>query len=147
MRPLLLGVFLIFSTAIHAANTAKITQWSKHTLLNALSVHYNDTNSDDEQHSVGLTPTAWDTVHDFLEGYMPTIHDKKLIIHPTFLIDPTVVDSGIAAGIPFWRVNAELLLPEINTKVAFSLIILATNESAKEPYLIHSMKMVKQENP
>jgi hypothetical protein len=147
MRPLLLAFFFIFYTSSYADNTTKITNWTKKTLLNTLSISYDDSSSENDQHSIGLTSSAWDSVHDFFEKYQPQLQDKKLKIHPAFLLGPTIVDSGTAANIPFWRINAELMLPEINKKVAFSLIVLAPQSTSKDPYLIHSMTIIPQENP
>ncbi|MFT4058699.1 MAG: hypothetical protein QM652_04025 [Legionella sp.] len=147
MSAFLLGLFLIFSTVTHADDTTKVTHWTKKTLLNTLAIRYNDTSTDNEQHSIGLTPAAWSSVAAFIENYLPQMRDKQLTLHPAFLIGPKIVDSGTAANIPFWRINAEIILPEINKKVFFSLIVLATKSSPKDPYLVHSITLNPQVNP
>jgi hypothetical protein len=147
MRPHLLSILLLFATTIHAANSLKVSEWTQKTLTNTLSIDFNYDSSDAEQHSNGFTPFAWHALSGFLGGYLQKIRAQHLTIHPTFLIAPTIVDSGTASGITYWRINAEVLLAEINVKVAFSLIVIATNPSTNEPYLIQSISMIKQENP
>lgn len=147
MRPLLLSILLLFVTSMHAANSLKVTAWTKKTLMNTLSIDYKYDSSNAEQRSKGFTPFAWHALSDFLGDYLQTVQSQQLTLHPTFLIAPTIVDAGTASGIKYWRINAEVLLAEINLKVAFSLIVIATNPAANEPYLIQSISMVKQENP
>lgn len=146
MRPLLLSILLLLVTSMHAANSLKVTAWSKKTLMNTLSIDNKYDRSNAEQRSKEFTPFAWQALSDFLEDYLPTVRSQQLRIHPTFLIAPTIIDTGTASGIKYWRINAEVLLAEINLKVAFSLIVIATNPSANSSYLIQSISMVKQEN-
>lgn len=147
MRLLLLGFTLLCSSLIHAQHPISVTTWTQKTLMNALSVNYKYGAEEEERDKVGFMPVAWDALTTFLGGYMKTVQDKQLTIHPQFLIKPTIVDSGTASGIKFWRVNEEVLLPELNVKVAFSLIVIASTPSAAGGYLIQSMSMEKQENP
>lgn len=147
MRSLLLGVFLIFSAGAHAVSNVAVTQWTQTVLLNTLTVDSNYSSKDYEQHSRGFSRNAWNAISGFLGGYIPVIQDHKLSVHPTFLIEPHVVDSGIVDGIHYWRVNEEVAFPELNIKVAFSLLIIETQPTNNGPFLIQSMDMVKQEYP
>lgn len=148
MKSLLLGVFLICSAGAHAVSNVAVTQWTQKTLLNTLTVDSNYSSSNDyEQHSKGFGRNAWNAISGFLGGYIPVIQEHQLSVHPTFLIEPHVVDSGIVNGIHYWRVDEEVALPELNIKVAFSLLIIETGPSNNGPFLIQSMDMVKQEYP
>lgn len=143
MRSLLLGVFLICSFSIHATNNAEVALWTQQTLLNTFSIDHNYQDSELPKYRTRFTQNSWNAISDFLGDYLQVIRDKKLTLHPVFLIKPTVVDNGDASGIRYWRVNEELLFPEIKMKVAFSLIVIATEHG----YLIQSLDMVKEEKP
>ncbi|WP_149865173.1 hypothetical protein [Legionella saoudiensis] len=145
MRALVLGIILIVAPNLYAKEPMPVTAWTKKTLLNTLSVDYKTIDEEHMEYRAGFTMNAWNALKGFLGGYGQTIRDKELSIHPVFLIEPQVVDSGIAAGVHFARVNTEVLLPEINVKVAFSVIVIATKPPSSSPYLIQSISMVKEE--
>ncbi|MGC1182434.1 hypothetical protein [Legionella sp.] len=141
-----LAAILIFSSVLHAANPQEVTEWTKNTLMTTLSVDFNYNSMDVTKYRQGFTPYAWNALSGFLGVYLQQIHAQQLILHPKFLKTPTIVDSGIASGIQFWRVNEEIVLPEIKVKIAFSLIVIATNPTANGSYIIQNMSMIKEEN-
>jgi hypothetical protein len=145
MRALILGIIIILAPNLYAKEPMPVTVWTKKTLLNALSVDYKSIDEKPEEYKAGFTINSWDALKVFLGGYTETIRDKELSVHPLFLIEPQVVDSGVASGMHFARVNTEILLPEINVKVAFSVIVIATKPPSSSPYIIQSISMVKEE--
>jgi hypothetical protein len=147
MRPLLCGFLLLFAVSMHAANTLKVTTWTKKTLSHALTIDFNYKNDDRGEQGKGFSLFAWRSLNDFLDNYLQTIRTQQLSIHPNLLIAPTIVDSGTASGIKYWRIYTEVLLAELKIKVACSLIVIASNPSVDGSYLIQSISMVKQENP
>lgn len=148
MRRLLLGLLLLFSFTVHAEEVtdSEVADWAKNTLIYALSVDFNYQPTEAEKHSKGFTRNAWNAINIFLGGYMRTIHADKLSIHPQIIEGPTIVDSGTVSGIRFWRVNQVVLLPELNIRVAFSFVILATVPSTSGSFIVQSMDMVKLES-
>ena len=144
MRSLLLGFFLICSSAVHAATDAEVEHWTKQTLTETIAINYDYDESDREAHKKRYTHFAWDSLSEFLGGYVQVVRDKHLTLHPVFLVEPArVVDSGVASGISYWRVDEEVSIPELKVVVAFSLIVIATTDS----FLVQSLSMEKQENP
>lgn len=147
MKPLLLCIILVFSSASQTLYSMSVTAWTKKTLIKTLSVDFKSQIDNTAQNPNEFTPNAWAGLSSFLGEYLETIRDQRLIIHPRFLIEPTIIDSGSVSGIRYWRVNEEVLLPEVKVKVAFSLVILATRIANKDSYIIQTVDMVKQENP
>ncbi|WP_133136848.1 hypothetical protein [Legionella rowbothamii] len=145
MRALVLGIILILAPNLYAKEPMPVTAWTKKTLLNTLSIDYKSIDEEPNERKIGFSVSSWDALKGFLGGYLPTIRDQQLSIHPVFLIEPQVVDSGVASGIHFARVNTEVLLPEINAKIAFSVIVIATKSPSTTPYIIQSISMVKEE--
>lgn len=145
MRALVFGIIIILAHNLYAKEPMPVTAWTKKILLNALSVDYKSIDEEPEEYKAGFTLNSWDALKIFLGGYAETIREKELSVHPLFLIEPKVVDSGDVAGMRFARVNTEILLPEINVKVAFSLIVIATKQPSSSPYIIQSISMVKEE--
>lgn len=145
MRALILGIIIILAPNLYAKEPIPVTVWTKKILLNALSVDYKSIDENPEEYKAGFTINSWDALKVFLGGYAETIRDKELSVHPLFLIEPQVVDSGVVSGMHFARVNTEILLPEINVKVAFSVIVIATKSPSSSPYIIQSISMVKEE--
>lgn len=145
MRALVLAIIIILAPNLYAKEPMPVTAWTKKILLNALSVDYKSIDEEPEEYKAGFTINSWDALKVFLGGYVETIRDKELSIHPLFLIEPQVVDSGVVSGMKFARVNTEILLPEINIKVAFSVIVIATKQPSSSPYIIQSISMVKEE--
>lgn len=144
MRTLLFGIILILAPHLYANPVIEPTQWTQELLLKTLTVDHNATNDNPNETREGFTFNAWNALRIFLGGYLPIIQKQQLVVHPTFLIEPQIVDSGEVSGIRFWRINTEIALPELNTKVAFSLIVLATTPSSPTPYIIQSISMEKE---
>lgn len=143
MKSILLGVFLIFSTMLHAASNQEVITWTKQTLLNSLSADLTSIEHM-EQPPQGFTPNAWSAISHFLTNNIQSDSNPGIKLHPFFTQEPIIVKSGVTFGINYWRVNEEILFAEIHTKVAFSLVVLETKNS----FLIQSMDMSKQQvNP
>jgi hypothetical protein len=147
MRSLIFGVFLIFTSTLYAVTNAAVTQWTELALMHAFSVDFNYNNQNTAVRQQWFTPTAWQGINSFLRIYLRRIHEEKLTIHPQFLLKPRVVDSGVASGIHFWRVNSEMTLPELKIKIAFSVVVLKTNTPVGNSFIIQSLNMTKQEKP
>ncbi|MFJ1268885.1 hypothetical protein ACD661_09985 [Legionella lytica] len=145
MRALVLGIIIILAPNLYAKEPIPVTAWTKKILLNALSVDHKSIDEEPQEYKAGFTINSWDALKVFLGGYAETIREKELSVHPLFLIEPQVVDSGDVSGMRFSRVNTEILLPEINVKVAFSLLVIATTQPSSSPYIIQSISMVKEE--
>lgn len=147
MRAILLGILLILTPNLYANPPIAVTAWTKKILMNTLTVDYTYKNKAPGETPEGFTVNAWSAIREFLGGYIQVIRDRKLSIHPVFLVEPQVVDSGVVTGIHFWRVNSKVSLPELNIQVVFSLITIATAPSSNTPYVIQSISMIKEENP
>ncbi len=147
MKSFLLGILLITSTSVFASNdnSTVVTEWANQTLLKAFSIDFNYDSNDTSKFSKRFTEPAWKKINDFIEDYLPIIRQKQITLHPIFLIEPKIVDSGDASGIKYWQVNEEMFFPEIKAKVAFSLMIIESNTN--KTFLIQTLNMIKQEKP
>ena len=66
MRALMLGVLLVFSSLIHAANDTAVQQWAKKTLLKTLSVNYRYNSNEPNESRINFTINAWNALGSFL---------------------------------------------------------------------------------
>ena len=144
---LFLSVLFAFSFTLYAQNNAEVCQWTKQTLLNTLSIDYTYQKGDDDQIRKSYTDNAWDAISGFLGGYVDTVKEQHLTTHPIFIQEPSVVASGVDSGIYYWRVNEEVLIPELHLIIAFSMLVIKTNSSTSGGYVIQSLNMVKRESP
>lgn len=140
---------LFFASIIQADDTDdidKVCSWTQQTLIDTFSVNYTQTENDFAQVRTHYTLNAWGAISEFLSSYMDIIHKQQLTIHPVILVEPNVVNSGIASGIQYLRVNQTISLPEINTVLELSVVVLKTSVNSKSPYIIQSVNFVKHAN-
>lgn len=135
---------LLFSSFTQADVNSNVGPWVKNTLSETLSVNYMEEKDSLDKVNENYTLNAWGAIVSFLGGYMDVIRARQLTIHPVFVGDPVVVTSGYSSGIRFWRINQQVLLPEIKAQLFFSLIVLLRSPDSEEPYVIQSLDIIKK---
>lgn len=143
--PLRVILLLFFYCGTLLAEAQSVTVWSQKALLSAFSVHYS---KNDAQilplKKTALSYAAANSISSFYTPYLAKIRDADLSIHPQFLIKPSQIDSGIAANTPFWRLSSELFLPELNLKVALTMIVLQPDKAVQD-FQIYQIKLTPEE--
>lgn len=122
-----------------------VTTWTQDILLNTLSVDYSTYENTFQTYQVNYTQNARDALRGFLGNYLPVIQQNQLTLHPLALNTPQVVNEGYFSGIHFWRINQAIALPELNSQISFSVVVIKAN--GNPPYIIQSVSMVKQPYP
>ncbi len=137
------AALLIFSSITRADNN-EVAAWAQQVLLATLSVDFSQTPQDSATVRTHYTKNAWDAAANFLGNYMQKVRAQKLTLHPVLNGPATLVASGavnedVLPGIKYWRVNQQVVIPELNITVDFSLLIMMTSTANK--FLVQSIDM------
>lgn len=132
--------FFIPSTHYADNNDLDVKAWTQETLMATLAINYTETSADFDNLRKRYTVNAWLALHDFFSAEIDTIRQKHLTIHPSPLTPPTIVEEGVTSGIYYWRINQSVMIPEMNSTLDFSLIVIkATNP----PFIIQSVNVIR----
>lgn len=138
-KTLIIFIVLLLSPLLHADQNNEVEQWVKNITTKTFSVNYTQHKSDFVDIRSHYTVNAWRAITGFLGGYLDTIHNNKIIVHPIFNDEPKVIKTGYYSGIHFWRVNQIITLPELKVAIAFSIVVIERSATQSEPYVIQSM--------
>ncbi|CAM3004320.1 Macrophage killing protein with similarity to conjugation protein [Legionella steigerwaltii] len=133
---------LTYSNFLNADTNSQLISWVQETLTDTLSVNYTENLTDTDPVISHYSYNAWQGMVQFLGGYMDVIKEKKLTIHPVLDRNPTITQTGYSSGVPYWRVNQNVNLPELRLNVSFSLMITVPS-SGSAPYIIQNLDMQK----
>lgn len=137
-------LFFLYSGTL-LAEPQSVTTWTNKAILSAFAVHYNKESAQIETlNKVAMTYAVAKAISSFYAPFLPKIRDANLSIHPQFLLKPSLIDSGVAANIPFWQLSAELFIPELNLKVALNLMVLQPDKSTQD-FQIYQIKLTPEE--
>lgn len=132
--------FFIPSTHYGNNNELDVKAWTQETLMATLAINYTETPADFDSLRKRYTVNAWLALHDFFSAEIDEVKQKHLTIHPSPLTPPIIVEEGVTSGIYYWRVNQSVMIPEMNSRLDFSLIVIkATNP----PFIIQSVNVIK----
>lgn len=135
-------LFFFLLPSISLANSDKVAAWTQQVLMNTLTVDYQNIDKVPAANKKNYTLDAWEAFTSFMGNYVPIIKDNQLSIQPQAVTQAKVVNEGDYSGIHFWRVNQIILLPEVNLRINFSVIVIKANNP---PYLIQSLNMIKNQ--
>ena len=144
LKTIIIVSILLLSPLVHADQNQDVEQWVKDTTVNTFSVDYTQHQSDFDEIRSHYTMNAWSAITGFLSGYLDTIQNNKITVHPIFNDEPKVVNTGYYSGIHYWRVNQILTLPQLRVIIAFSIIVIEKSPNQSQPYLIQSMDINTQ---
>lgn len=139
----LLAGLLLFPPCL-VANSNKVGDWVEKTLLLSTSLNFAVKKNEANPIRARYTLNGWYALSHFLSPHGERHLGK--FFHPAPLSKPVVVNSGIVtnssffSGVPYWRVNQVIVIPEMNIRVAFSVLVIETTD---KHYLIQSLDMVK----
>lgn len=105
-----------------------------------LSINYTETPADFDGLRKRYTVNAWLAMQNFFSEEIAEVKNKHLAIHPSPLTPPVIVEEGVTSGIYYWRVNQSFIIPEMNSKLDFSLIVIKANNP---PFIIQSINVVR----
>ena len=145
IRSLLVFIALInISPQVLAVEDPNVLIWAKQITLKTLSVNYTMKRGEMAREvSKNYSHNGWNAIVGFLGGYMTTVHNQKLTLHPAIIDDPSIVESGTLFGDNFWRVNESVTIPELQIVIGFSLLIHDGIKSRlSTPYVIQSLDIV-----
>lgn len=139
----LILTLMLFYPFIHADEYDALDQWVQQTLTNTLTVNYTQQDSDFTEIRTNYTADAWNGIESFLSGYVNDVRQNQLAIHPVMQGDPVIIATGIYSGMHYWKINQTAFLPEVNTRIAVSLVVLSRNvtSSNQVPFIIQSVDM------
>lgn len=140
-KALLLAILLLLSSLIQANQNEDVISWSEQTLLNTLTASNNQQDKSFGEIKKNYSFDAWSGVVDFLGNRLQTIKAKKMILNPTINGTSQVLNAGITSGIPFWRVQVDISVPELDITLGFTLLVLASYSSSDSPYVIQSLNI------
>lgn len=140
-KALLLFSLLLISPFIHADEDQDILNWSEQTLISTLTVSYNQKVHNWADIKKNYSYNAWSGITEFLGSSMETIRKKRLVLHPVLESEPQLLHSGVNSGIQFWRVKVVISVPELNSTLDFTLVVIASNPDSETPYIIHSINI------
>jgi len=139
----LLFLAFFFIPAVNYADDAEVIEWTQQTLLNTFSVGHDNIDQQLAAVKNHYTNDAWQAMGSFFSTGVNTIHTQQLVLHPTLITPAHLVDEGDYSGIHYWRINQVMSIPEFNTTISFSVVVIkATNP----PYLIQSLMMERTAN-
>ncbi|KGP63001.1 hypothetical protein EP47_12790, partial [Legionella norrlandica] len=124
---ILILIMLHFSPILHADENPRVIQWAQQTLINTLSVDYNTKPDDFANISKHYSYNAWQGITQFLGGYMKTIKENQLDLHPVLQGDAQISSTGIFSGISYWVIEQSVAIKELDITLSFTLTILARN--------------------
>lgn len=140
-KVLLLTILLLLPFFVQANQNEDVIQWSEQTLLNTLTASYVQKNKNFAEVKKNYSFDAWSGMVNFLGNTLQTIKAKKMVLHPTINGTSQVLNAKITSGIPFWRVQVDISVPELNVTLGFILLVLASNSSNNYPYIIQSLNI------
>ncbi|KTC65262.1 Macrophage killing protein with similarity to conjugation protein [Legionella adelaidensis] len=140
------GILLFFlSSLAHSDDNAAIIQWTQQTLLQALSVSYEELQSKTPRAiKANFTQDGWEGMTTFFANYIQEVVSQKLSLHPVLIGNGAIVKSGIVNdsnffdGIPYWLVTQTLTVPELSLTIDFAVIVIKTSSNR---YLIQSLNI------
>ncbi|KTC77865.1 DotI/IcmL/TraM family protein [Legionella brunensis] len=144
LLPFIFLISIVLPSAPYADSShLDVTTWTEETLLSTLSVDYSKTASDFGPIQHRYSMNAWITLRNFFSEQIITIKEQQLTLHPQPLTQPTIVGEGIFSGIQYWRVNQSFSIPELNSILNFSLLVIKGNNP---PFMIQSLSL-KRDKP
>lgn len=138
---ILLICFLIPTPHYADDNDNLVIPWTAETLMSTLSLDY-------AKIGKGVPPpiqsrysmNAWLALRNFFSQEIENVKNQQLVLHPQPLSKPIIVEKGITSGIHYWRVNQAFYIPELNSTLNFSIIVIkATNP----PFMVQSLSMTR----
>ncbi|WP_040915939.1 hypothetical protein [Legionella tunisiensis] len=138
----LIFIILLAFPSLNYADNNDVAAWTQQVLLSTLSIDYTVTPDDFAVLRQNYMPTAWTALQEFVGDQVNVIRAEKLTLHPVALGPATVVNSGLAFNIHYWRVNQSIAIPELNMTIDFSVIVIKANSP---PFLIQDMTMIRHD--
>lgn len=147
--PIVFSALLLFS-ALSWADTSKVLDWTKQTLLSTLTINCTQTDAELNQPSIYYTANGWNAIYSFLGNYVDIVRAKQLYLHPITTSDPlllkagTVTEQNLFPNMPYWFIYIPVYIPELKLYIDFKIVVVSP-EPQQEKYLIQSVNMVKRE--
>lgn len=132
-------LLILMFPAIHFAAAPQVLLWTENTLLDTLTVSYENLDAQMKTSQSSYSPKAWDALNSFFSDKRNTVMDQKLSLHPKLLNAGQIVDSGTLSSTTYWKIIQAVSIPELNMAVTFSLIVIKNKNS---PFLIESVNML-----
>ena len=140
---LLFIILCLTSPIIHAEQNYLLYQWVTKTLMDTLSISYDQPLNDYKDVKDNYSINAWSGMTSFLGGggNLDKIRSQKLTLHPVFEGEPVILSSGKVSGMNYWVVNQIVMIPEFDTRLNFKLTILEQAAAQEDPYIIQSLRI------
>lgn len=141
---ILLSALLLCSSLHSDQSSTNVSDWLKKTLMHTFEITFAQQQGDLISLRSNYTNNAWNALTGFLGGYIDFVKQNKLTIHPFFGEYPQITETGTYSGIHYWRLNQQIVIPELKVQIGLSIVVLLRSLNSDDPYVIQSMDIIKQ---